>query len=764
MSLETTISMYNQVTPVLKNIVASLNILISEAKATETATKNMISTEALNTSQKLLQEAGANLARIERGTIENKKSHQEYNEEVRKTPGFLSGALGQLKAIAATYLGIRGIKAFVGMSDEYSNMNARLGLVTSGQEEMLRLQDAIFRSAQDTGTKYTAMLDNFTKLSMQAGNAFGGSNEAVLEFSTLLNKQFAVAGTSGVAAESVMYNLTQALASGVLRGQDLNAVLQNTPQIARLIEDEMNIAQGSIKNAAEEGLITSDIVVRAILKNKEKIESQYNEMPLTFSRIATTIGNSFHEGLSEAFKNFSNFINANQFQEFVENAKRAGVVVADVIGGLLSVTMDAFNFIIKYGNIIAPMVLSIASAYGFWILQTKILSEKNIALMKSFLTNPYALLIAGSIAAIAIIKAVIEHLGLAKDGVEALTMAIEVVAGTIMVISGLMIALNLIAGSSPIGLILVFAAAALTLVLTLMYRWVESVGGLNVAWLITQNYFLSLYDAIRLGITGMINAAKLGAMSFQVAFMKAFDAVQMAWNALKMHVTNGIQILINNIKIMVNEFIEGVNTILGVVGETLPTLEVTTSEAIRAENQSAMESANAQATASTVQAEAQLEALRKSTMESAKEMQNQMQQAKSQREANIQDVKAQNLAKKDKEKSLGDSNDLEKLLNNLPSGEGGDLEKSLGKGGNKLDKIADNTEGIKKNTEWKNNDLTSLRDLMEQRAITNLSKDFKIEINNSFDGKVNSKIDEEEMATNVSNRIARQLELQFNAG
>lgn len=262
----------------------------------------------------------------------------------------------------------------------------------------------------------------------------------------------------------------------------------------------------------------------------------------------------------------------------------------------------------------------------------------------------------------------------------------------------------------------------------------------------------------------MINAAKLGAMSFQVAFMKAFDAVQMAWNALKMHVTNGIQILINNIKIMVNEFIEGVNTILGVVGETLPTLEVTTSEAIRAENQSAMESANAQATASTVQAEAQLEALRKSTMESAKEMQNQMQQARSQREANIQDVKAQNLAKKDKEKSLGDSNDLEKLLNNLPSGEGGNLEKSLGKGGNKLDKIADNTEGIKKNTEWRNNDLTSLRDLMEQRAITNLSKDFKIEINNSFDGKVNSKIDEEEMATNVSNRIARQLELQFNAG
>ena len=692
MSLETTISMYNQVTPVLKNIVASLNILISEAKATETATKNMISTDALNASQKLLQEAGANLARIERGTVENKKAHQEYNEEVRKTPGFLSGALGQLKAIAATYLGIRGIKAFVGMSDEYSNMNARLGLVTSGQEEMLRLQDAIFRSAQDTGTKYTTMLDNFTKLSMQAGNAFGGSNEAILEFSTLLNKQFAVAGTSGVAAESVMYNLTQALASGVLRGQDLNAVLQNTPQIARLIEGEMNIAQGSIRNAAEEGLITSDIVVRAILKNKDIIEGQYNDMPLTFSRIATTIGNSFHEGLSRAFNDFSNFINANQFQEFVENAKRAGVVVADVIGGLLSVTMDAFNFIIKYGNIIAPMVLSIASAYGFWILQTKILSEKNIALMKSFLTNPYALLIAGSIAVIAIIKAVIEHLGLAKDGVEALTMAIEVVAGTIMVISGLMIALNLIAGSSPIGLILVFAAAALTLVLTLMYRWVESVGGLNVAWLIAQNYFLSLYDAIRLGITGMINAAMLGAMSFQVAFMKAFDAVQMAWNALKMHVTNGIQILINNIKIMVNEFIEGVNTILGVVGETLPTLEVTTSEAIRAENQSAMESANAQATASTVQAEAQLEALRKSTMDSAKEMQNQMQQAKSQREANIQDVKAQNLAKKDKEKSLGDSNDLEKLLNNLPSGEGGDLEKSLGKGGNKLDKIADNTD------------------------------------------------------------------------
>ena len=104
------------------------------------------------------------------------------------------------------------------------------------------------------------------------------------------------------------------------------------------------------------------------------------------------------------------------------------------------------------------------------------------------------------------------------------------------------------------------------------------------------------------------------------------------------------------------------------------------------------------------------------------------------------------------------------MLNNLPGGNGGELEKSLGSKGSKLDKIADNTKGIKDNTAWRNNDLTSLRDLMEQRAITSLSKDFKVEINNSFTGNVDSSIDEEAMAQNVSNKIARQLEMQFNAG
>ena len=145
-------------------------------------------------------------------------------------------------------------------------------------------------------------------------------------------------------------------------------------------------------------------------------------------------------------------------------------------------------------------------------------------------------------------------------------------------------------------------------------------------------------------------------------------------------------------------------------------------------------------------------------------MRSQFSQNKMRREADIAIAKSKALDKKNAKDKSDNQVDIEKMLNNIQTGNGGELEKSLGSKGSKLDKIADNTKGIKDNTAWRNNDLTSLRDLMEQRAITSLSKDFKVEINNSFTGNVDSSIDEEVMAQNVSNKIARQLEMQFNAG
>lgn len=764
MSLETTIMMYNQVTPVLQSVVSGLDMLVAEAKKTEGATKNMINLEALESAQGLFQQAGTGIKQMTERAEEARRQHENYNKEVRKSPELLGNAIRMLKTFVATYASLRGIKAFVGAADEFANIKARLDMISGGAAQTLQLQDAIYQKAQESGAGYTAMVDNFTKLAMQAGNAFGNSNQTILEFSTLLNKQFAIAGTEGMAAESVMYNLTQALASGVLRGQDLNAILQNTPQIARMIEEEMNLATGSIRSAAEEGLVTSDIVVRAILNNKDKIDAAYGTMPKTFGRITTEIGNSFLMGLRPAFESFSQFLNAEQFQTFVANAQNTGSILGEIIGQTVNTAITGFNFIIEYGALIKPIVLSIATAYGIWILQTKILTAANIEMMKSLATNPYALAVVGIVAFTVALKEVLEYLGLAKDGADALNKAILAVSATVAVLTGAMIVLNGVTASNPIGLVLMFAASIIVFIVTLVKSLIERVGGLAVAWLIVQNVFISLWEKVQVGCAIMGSQSQIASAKMNIAFMTAFDAIQVGWNGLQMHISNGIQILMNNFKIMINDFISSLNGLLGLVGKTLPTLEVSTNEEIMAKNQAERDRKNAADTASTKAAQKQLEELKASNEKQIQDMRSQFSQNKMRREADIAIAKSKALDKKNAKDKVDNQVDIEKMLNSLQTGNGGELEKSLGNKGSKLDKIADNTKGIKDNTAWRNNDLTSLRDLMEQRAITSLSKDFKVEINNSFTGNVDNSIDEEAMAQNVSNKIARQLEMQFNAG
>lgn len=764
MSLETTVSMYNQVTPVLNNIVSSLDILINEAKATENATKNMVGEDALKAMQSNLQAAGAKLKDIENQTIQNAKAQESHNQELKQAPNFLDGALGKLKMLVATYASLRGIKAFVGMADEYALSNARLNMVNDGTRTTIQLQDELFRKAQESGSKYTTMVDAFAKMSMQAGNAFNNSNDKVLEFTSLLNKQFAIAGTQGAAAESVLYNLTQALASGVLRGQDLNAILQNTPQIARMIEKQMGLATGQIRSAAEEGKVTSDIVVKSILDNKEKIEKEYGEMPWTFSKIATSVGNSFTMGLREAFQTFSQTINSEKFTRLVENAKIAGNFIAGVIGELASITATAFNFIADYGTVLAPIILGIAGAYAVWVIQTKILTAANLALMKSFLTNPYALAAAAIIGLVVWLSEAYKAMGITEDGALSLSYAISYVSGAIAVVSGAMMLLtarfaifNAVVSVNP----LIFIVSALVFIISMTSSWVREVGGLGVAWLIVKDTALTALENIIIKGQVLSNSYQMFTANIGLFFSKLFVGIQIGWFNVVSYISKSISQIINNFKNMINSLIGGLNLVLGIVGKEIPLLQTKTNDEIEKAAQANLDSKISIAQGKVTAKEKEIAELKKNFDKKLTDEQKQFTDNQMRRTAEIENAKYQAKEKNKAKEKESQKTDLQALMNKLPDKNGKDeLGKSLKRNGNKLDKIAKNTEGIN----WRNNDLSSLRDLMEQRAITNLSKDFKIEISNNFTGNIDSDIDLESVSGAVSDRIARKLEMQFNAG
>ena len=196
----------------------------------------------------------------------------------------VAGALGKLFA-AKTALDAGG--KLLSASDRYMNANTRLGLINkdnAGNVINPNLQNDVYASAQRSRASYESTANGVASLGLNAANAFKDQNE-LIGFVESINKQFAIGGTEASAAAGAMTQLTQAMGSGALRGDELNSVLEAAPSIARNIEKYMGWAEGSIKSYAEKGALSAEIVKNAQLAAMDDINRKFNSMPLTWSQL-----------------------------------------------------------------------------------------------------------------------------------------------------------------------------------------------------------------------------------------------------------------------------------------------------------------------------------------------------------------------------------------------------------------------------------------------------------------------------------------------
>lgn len=178
----------------------------------------------------------------------------------------------------------------VALSDSMTQTTARLNMINDGLQTTEELQDKIFASAQRSRTEYLATADIVAKLGQKAGDAFS-SNDETIAFAENLNKMFVIAGASQMEMESASLQLTQALGSGVLCGEELNAVFEAAPNVIQSIADYLDVPVGQIKNMASEGQITADIVKNALLGATDEINAQFESMPMTWGQVWTGICN-----------------------------------------------------------------------------------------------------------------------------------------------------------------------------------------------------------------------------------------------------------------------------------------------------------------------------------------------------------------------------------------------------------------------------------------------------------------------------------------
>lgn len=392
--LSSTIILKNQMTGVLNNIVDSMNMVVSAAYQVEGANKKAFDPSVLNSAKDKLREAQA--------SIQAAATEQEsFNHKLESGSDAASKLTGMLKKALITYASFRSIKAFVGLSDEMTQIKARLNAINDGQQTTVELQNMIYESAQRARGEYKTTLDIVSKLGAQAKAAFS-SNKETIAFAENLNKLFTISGTSAQGMESVMYNLTQAMALGVLRGQDLNAVMANTPQLLQIVSDYMGEPIGRIRKLAEEGQLSADVIKNALLGATDDINAQFEKMPMTFGQIATSMKNKFIKNIEPALNRLNDFANSDKFKIFVDRESNAIGVLANVIVSVTEKAVNFGNFLADHWGIVEPIIWALAGAFGGLELATVALTIKTMALNTVLSGNPIYLILSAVGLAIAL--------------------------------------------------------------------------------------------------------------------------------------------------------------------------------------------------------------------------------------------------------------------------------------------------------------------------------------------------------------------------
>lgn len=284
---------------------------------------------------------------------------------IEKTSSAADVLIGKLRTLAGMLGGMALIKGAIGLSDELTLTEARLRNVNDGLQTTAELQDLIYNAAQRSRGSYQDMSVMVASLKAQTGDTFSSVREAA-GFAELLTKQFKIAGTDATGISSTMYNLTQALSTGVLRGNDLNIVMSNAPQIVQRIADYMGVTVGEIKKLGADGKITADIVKNAMLGAAEDINAQFESMPMTFGDAVQKVKNMGIRAFQPLGRMISNAINSPQFNAAM-NLIAAGILNLAAIGTVAFTTIgNMASFAADHMNVIAPIVTGLVAAFTLY--------------------------------------------------------------------------------------------------------------------------------------------------------------------------------------------------------------------------------------------------------------------------------------------------------------------------------------------------------------------------------------------------------------
>lgn len=429
-TIQTSISLFDGVSEPLRNIQSRLEQVTNNFERLNQA--NPFDTSELNQAASQIDEIGDSFGQAARNAANTDDQMQSLNRHIQNGNNYADGLVERFSSIALKIVSIgaaiQGIEKLISLSDERSNTTARLNMIVDDGGTVEELENKIRASAERTRASYQTTAEAVAQMGLMAGDAFS-NNDELIAFTETLNKVFVTTGAETQQVNSAMLQLTQAMASGVLRGEELNSVFENAQPVVQAIADYLDVPIGKIREMASEGELTADVVKNALLDADflQGLNQNFESMPLTWGQAWTQMKDQAVRSLQPVLDKLSEIINSEQAQSVINGL----MVTFNVFAGVLNVVLDAVTsiafFIIDNWAVIGPVVLSIAGALAILTTYTLLQKGATFALATAqkvlnavMMANPFTLVVIAIAAVIATIYVLINLLNkLAKTSYSA---------------------------------------------------------------------------------------------------------------------------------------------------------------------------------------------------------------------------------------------------------------------------------------------------------------------------------------------------------
>ena len=367
-TIRTAIALYDGVTSPLRNMQKAMGIVLNSFESMQRASSNAVDVSAIQEAREELARAETAFDSIEQNIRDANDQQQRFNRSIRDGSSAADGLWQKMKGIAATVGGMIGLKQALGTSDQLTQTNARLNNALIKFDDggsIEELEAKVMASAQRSRAYYMDTAAAVAKLGTNARDAFTNMDE-VIAFSELVNKSFVIGGAGAQEQSAAMLQLTQAMASGVLRGEELNSIFENAPGIIQSIAKYLDVPIGQIRTMASEGQITADIVKNAMFEAAGDIERTFSNMPKTWGQIWTGMKNKALSIFAPILTKINELANSELVAKLTDGIVNGLAAIATVANMILDLMINVASVVVDNWSWLSPIILGVAAALGVY--------------------------------------------------------------------------------------------------------------------------------------------------------------------------------------------------------------------------------------------------------------------------------------------------------------------------------------------------------------------------------------------------------------